>query len=191
MINKIWFILIFLGITYSFLSGNNNMGEIILNSSTEAYKLILSIGPSIVLWSGIMNIASKSGLLKKFSTLLNPLLKRIMPTVKNNKAIEYISSNIAANMLGLGSVATPSGLKAMKELNKENKNKKVASDAMITFLVLNTSGVTIIPMTVIALRNSYGSISPTSIIIPSIIATTISSTCGLLLDYFIRRKNAK
>lgn len=191
MINIIWFLLIAIGIIYSFLSGNNNIGNIIVNSSYDTYKLLISIGPLVVLWSGIMNIASKSGLLTKFSKLLNPLLKKIMPSIKNNKALEYISSNIAANMLGLGSVATPAGLKAMQELSKENNQKDEASDAMITFLVLNTSGVTIIPMTVIALRNSYGSINPTSIIIPSIIATTISSVCGLTLDYIIRRKNAK
>ena len=191
MINKIWFLLIALGIGYSFISGNASMGDVILDSSFSAYDLLLSIGPLIVLWSGVMNIASKSGLLSKFSRLLSPLLKKIMPSVKNDKAMEYISSNIAANMLGLGSVATPAGLKAMKELDKENKTKGRASDAMITFLVLNTSGVTIIPMTVIALRKAYGSVNPMSIIVPSLIATTVSSISGLLLDYVIRRKNVK
>ena len=181
MINKIWLLLISLGIGYSFFNSNVNMGDVILNSSKDAYELIISIGPLIVLWSGIMNIASHSGLLKKFSNLLKPLLKKIMPSVKGDKALEYISSNIAANMLGLGSVATPAGLKAMKELNKENKNPGVASDGMITFLILNTSGVTIIPMTVIALRMAYGSIK----------ATSVSTICGLTLDYIIRRKNAK
>lgn len=191
MINIIWFLLIIIGLVYSFLSGNTTMGETILNSSYDAYDLILSIGPLIVLWSGIMNIAHESGLLAKFSNIIKPLLKKIMPSVQNNKALEYISSNIAANMLGLGSVATPSGLKAMQELQKENNDKERASDAMITFLVLNTSGVTIIPMSVIALRNAYGSVNPLSIILPSIIATTISSIGGLTLDYFIRRKNDK
>lgn len=191
MINKIWFLLIALGIGYSFISGNASMGDIILDSSFSAYDLLLSIGPLIVLWSGVMNVASKSGLLSKFSKVLSPLLKKIMPSVKNDKAMEYISSNIAANMLGLGSVATPAGLKAMKELDKENKTKGYASDAMITFLVLNTSGVTIIPMTVIALRKAYGSINPMNIILPSLIATSVSSISGLLLDYVIRRKNAK
>lgn len=167
------------------------MGEVILNSSHDAFDMLFSLAPLIVLWSGIMNIASKSGLLNKFSKLLRPFLKLIMPSVKNDKALEYISSNIAANMLGLGSVATPAGLKAMKELDKENINKDIASDAMITFLVLNTSGVTIIPMTVIALRIGFSSINPTSVIVPSIIATMISTIGGLTMDYFIRRKNAK
>lgn len=191
MINKVWFFLIAIGITYGLITGNNNMGNAILNSSNDAYHLIISLLPLIVLWSGIMNIANESGLLHRFSKLLRPFLKRIMPSVKNDKALDYISSNIAANMLGLGSAATPFGLKAMKELQKDNKNKEIATDGMITFLILNTSGVTIIPMTVIALRLAYGSTNPTAIIIPSIIATGISSLSGLTIDYFIRRKNAK
>jgi spore maturation protein A len=191
MINKVWFILVVIGLSFGILSGNNNFSEIILNSSYDTWDMILSVGPLVVLWCGIMNIAENSGLLLKASKLLTPLLKKLMPTIKNEKAFLYISSNIAANMLGLGSVATPAGLKAMKELDKENKDKSRASEGMITFLVLNTSGVTIIPMTVIALRMGYGSVEPLKIIIPGLIATTISSISGLLLDYFIRRKNAK
>lgn len=192
MVNKIWFFLIFLGIGFSFISGNSNMGDVILNSANDAYKMIITLLPLIVLWSGLMNIASNSGLLKKFSNLLKPLLKRIMPSLKNDKAFEYISSNIAANVLGLGSVATPAGLKAMKEMDKENKGSDEASEAMITFLVLNTGGVTLIPMSVLALRIAFGSSNPSSIILPSIIATFVSSISGLTLDYIIRRrKNAK
>lgn len=191
MINKVWFFLISIGLCYSLATQNENIGEIILSSAPSAYELLISLFPLIILWSGIMKIAEDSGLLHKFSNILRPILKRIFPSVKNSKALDYISSNVAANMLGLGSAATPFGLKAMKELDKENKTKGRATDAMITFLVLNTSGVTILPMTVIALRMSYGSINPTCIILPSLIATTISTISGLTIDYFIRRKNAK
>ena len=190
MINIIWFILLFVGIIYSFIGGHN-ISDTILNSSYDALDMIKSIGPLVVLWSGIMNIANDSGLLDKLGNLISPFLRKLMPSVRNNKVFTYISSNIIANMLGLGSVATPAGLKAMKELQKDNKNSDVASDGMITFLVLNTSGVTIIPTTVIALRMGYGSVDPSKIIIPSIIATFVSSLSGLLLDYFIRRRNAK
>ena len=191
MINIVWFILVICGLVFYFITGSVDMSEVILNTSYDTLDMIKSIGPLIVLWCGVMNIAEKSGLLLKFSKILTPLLKKLMPSVKNDKAFLYISSNIAANMLGLGSVATPAGLKAMKELDKDNKESKIASDGMITFLVLNTSGVTIIPMSVIALRMGYGSIDPSKVIIPSIIATFVSSFCGLLLDYIIRRKNAK
>ncbi len=190
MINFIWFFLIIVGLLFSFFTGNN-MSDIILNSSYDTLDMIKSIGPLIVLWCGVMKIAENSGLLLKFSNLLSPLLKKLMPSVKNEKAFQYISSNIVANMLGLGSVATPAGLKAMKELDEDNKHNNVASEGMITFLVLNTSGVTIIPMSVIALRLGFGSVDPSKVIIPSLIATFVSSFCGLLMDYLIRRKNAK
>ena len=191
MINIVWFILVICGLVFYFITGSVDMSEVILNTSYDTLDMIKSIGPLIVLWCGVMNIAEKSGLLLKFSKILTPLLKKLMPSVKNDKAFLYISSNIVANMLGLGSVATPAGLKAMKELDKDNKESKIASDGMITFLVLNTSGVTIIPMSVIALRMGYGSIDPSKVIIPSIMATFVISFCGLLLDYIIRRKNAK
>lgn len=191
MINIIWFLLIVIGMVYGLISGNGKMSEIILNSSYDTWDMIMSIGPLVVLWCGLMNIAEKSGLLLKVSKVITPFLKKLMPSVKNEQAFMYISSNIAANMLGLGSVATPAGLKAMKELDKDNKHKEIASESMITFLVLNTSGVTIIPTTVIALRMGYGSADPLKIIIPSIIATFVSSFSGLFLDYIIRRKNAK
>lgn len=187
MINKIWFFLIVIGLIYSLITNNKEMSDIILNSSFNAYDILLSLAPLIVLWSGIMNIASKSGLLYKFSKLLKPFLKNIMPSVKNDKALEYISSNIAANMLGLGSVATPAGLKAIKELDKENKNRGVASDAMITFLVLNTSGVTLIPTTIISLRMMYGSSDATNILIPCIIIAFMSTISGLFMDRILYR----
>ncbi len=189
MVSLIWLFLIASGIIYSFFTGNMEfINNEILNSSKEAINLVFTMIPVILLWMGIMNIAEVSGLLNKFSNLLYPLLSKLFTSLKkDSKALGYIASNIACNVLGLGSVATPFGLKAMEEMQKENINKDEASDAMITFLVLNTSGVTLIPTTVIALRNSYGSVSPTAIIIPSIIATTVSSICGLTLDYIIRR----
>ena len=148
--------------------------------------------PIIVLWTGILKIAEKSGLLTKFANFLNPILSKIFPDLpKDNKALGYISSNIAANMLGLGSAATPAGLKAMNELQKINPYKDTATTPMITFLILNTAGVTIIPTTILALRAAYNSASPSEIIMPAIIATTCSSIAGLTMDYFIRRKNKK
>lgn len=190
MINKLWFFLILIGLVFGLIN-DKDMSSIILNSSSDAYKMIITLGPLIVLWSGIMNIAEEGGLLKRFSLLLRPFLKKIFPSLRNEKALEYISSNVAANMLGLGNAATPAGLKAMQELDKENDIKGVASDSMITFLVLNTSGLTLIPISVIALRMSNGSLTPMSIVIPSIIATSVSTMGGLLLDYFIRRKHGK
>ena len=152
--------------------------------------MVLDLLPIIVLWSGIMKIAEKSGLLYKVGNLVKPLLHKLFPSLKkDSKALGYITSNIVANAMGLGSAATPFGLKAMEEMQKENEKKEEASDAMITFLVLNTSGVTIVPTTVIALRMMYHSANPEEIIITAILATICSSIAGLTLDYFRRRKN--
>ena len=193
MVSYIWLFLILIGIGFSALTGNLDIiNDSILTNGTKALDLMLSILPVIVLWTGIMKIAEVSGLLNKFAKLMEPILSRLFPSVpKDNPALGFIASNIAANMMGLGSAATPFGLKAMSELQKINDKKDTASVAMITFLVLNTAGVTIVPTTVLALRIATGSNNPSEIILPGVIATFCSSIGGLLLDYFIRRRNNK
>ena len=193
MVSYIWLFLILIGIGFSALTGNlDTINDSILTNGTKALDLMLSILPIIVLWTGIMKIAEASGLLRKFAKLMEPILSRLFPSVpKDNPALGFIASNIAANMMGLGSAATPFGLKAMSELQKINDKKDTASVAMITFLVLNTAGVTIVPTTVLALRIATGSQNPSEIILPGVIATFCSSIGGLLLDYFIRRRNNK
>ncbi len=190
MINKLWGFFIIAGISFTLLFGEfSGLNDTILNSATDGVKMIMDLLPIIVLWSGIMKIAENSGLLYKIGNLVRPLLSKLFPSLKkDSKALGYITSNIVANAMGLGSAATPFGLKAMEEMQKENKNKEEASDAMITFLVLNTSGVTIVPTTVIALRMMYHSQNPEEIIISAILATLCSSIAGLSLDYIRRRK---
>ncbi len=191
MVNIVWVSLIIIAIIYSLFTGQiDTINNGILTHAQTGVNLILEMMPLIVLWTGIMKIAEKSGLLNVFARALNPILRRLFPSLpKDHKALGYIASNIGANMLGLGSAATPFGLKAMDELQKDNPKKTEATEAMITFLVLNTGGVTLIPTTVIALRIMHGSMNPTEIIITSILATAVSSISGLLLDYFIRRRN--
>lgn len=190
MVSIIWAVLIFLGVFYYLFTGNiEALNNEVLTNSKKALELMLELMPIIVLWTGLMKIAEDSGLLFKFAKFLSPFLRKLFPDVKKDSlALGYIASNIAANMLGLGSAATPFGLKAMDELQKENPNKKEASTPMITFLVLNTAGVTIIPTTILAMRVMYNSANPEEIILPAILATAISSISGLTLDYFIRRK---
>jgi spore maturation protein A len=191
MVAIIFAILIIVGIVFSLLTGNViSLNDTILTSANEGLKMMLDLLPIIVLWTGIMKIAEDSGMLKKIAKFLYPALSKLFPSVpKDNDALGYIASNIAANAMGLGSAATPFGLKAMQELQKLNKEKDTATEPMITFLILNTSGVTIVPTTTIALRLMHGSVNPESIIVSSLIATFCSSLAGLLLDYFIRRKN--
>ncbi len=136
-----------------------------------------------------MKIAEDAGILRGFAHLLEPILSKLFPSVpKDNPALGYIASNIAANMMGLGSAATPFGLKAMTELQKINNEKDTASTPMITFLVLNTAGVTIVPTTVLALRIAHGSLNPSEIIMPGVIATFSSCVGAVLIDYFIRKR---
>lgn len=193
MISIIWAILIVSGIIYYLLSGNlQALNNDILTNANKALELMLETMPVIVLWTGIMKIAEDSRVLEKFSIVLEPFLRKLFPTVRQDSlALGYIASNIAANALGLGSAATPAGLKAMKELQRENKKKDEASEAMITFLVLNTAGVTVIPTTILAMRVMYNSLNPSEIILPAVMATAISSVSGLTLDYLIRKGRNK
>jgi len=187
MINKIWGFFIVVGIIFSLVTGNiNTINKEILECTNIAFDMIVKMFPVLALWLGIMKIAETSGLLKKLSNLLTPLLSKIFPEIpKGHESLSLIASNIIANMAGLGSAATPFGLKAMDSLQKLNKKKDTASRSMITFLVLNTSGVTIIPTTIISLRMLYGSSDPTGIVLPCLIATTCSTIAGLLMDRFI------
>lgn len=191
MINIIWFLLLCLGALFYILNGNvSGLNTELFKSSRDAFNLILELMPILIMWMGFLNIAEKGGLLRKLSILMRPVLHKLFPKLsKDDKALDYITSNIAANMMGLGSAATPFGLKAMQELQKHNQKKDTATSEMITFLVLNTSGVTIIPTTVIGLRITSLSSNPESIIITSLLATICSTTIGLLLDYFIRRRH--
>lgn len=189
MINKIWGFFIIAGILFSLFTGNIDViNKEILECTNTAFDMIIKIFPVLALWLGIMKIAETSGLLKKLANMLTPILSKIFPEIPaGHESLSLIASNVIANMAGLGSAATPFGLKAMDSLQTINKKKDTASRSMITFLVLNTSGVTIIPTTIISLRMLYGSVDPTGIVIPCLIATTCSTIAGLTIDRIIAR----
>ena len=191
MVNIIWGAFIIIGIGYSLLTGNiETINNEIISCGTTALELIIDMIPLLVIWMGLMQIAEKSGLIKRIAELMTPLLSKLFPRVpKNHPSLGYIASNIAINMAGLGSAATPAGLKAMKKLQELNDDKTRASTSMITFLVLNSAGVTIIPTAILALRLAYGSSNPTMIVPLTVMATVCASISGLTLDYIIRRKN--
>lgn len=189
MVNKIWGFLIVIGVTFCLITDKANLvNEEILNSTKTSLDMVLKIFPVLALWLGISKIAEKSGLLSKLSLKLSIFLKHLFPEIpKGHVSLSYISSNVIANMFGLGNAATPFGLKAMQSLQELNKDKKTASKSMITFLVLNTSGVTLIPTTIISLRMMYESNNPTSIIFPCIIITFLSTIGGLLMDKILSK----
>lgn len=190
MVSIIWGFFLVVGVFFSIFTGQiEPLNNQILKGASEGIGILMEMLPVLVLWTGVMKIAEDAGILQKFSNLVRPILHLIFPSLdKNDAALGYIASNIAANALGLGSAATPFGLKAMDELQKKNPKKDTATEAMITFLILNTGGVTIVPTTVIALRLMHGSANPSEIIITSILATACSSISGLFLDYLIRKR---
>lgn len=192
MINYIWGVFIILGITYSIINKDPNLTNNLLTSGKNSIDMILTILPLMCLWLGITKIAEASSLLPLVSKKLSKVVRIIFPEIpKDHPAIGYISSNIVMNMLGLGNAATPFGIKAMEKLKELNKNKDVASRSMITFLVINTSSVTIIPTTVISLRLLHGSMDASEIIPVTILTTFISTFIALILDrifYLVWRK---
>ena len=140
-----------------------------------------------------MRIMESVGIVEYIAKKIRPLFRLIMPSLKDEKALNYVSMNIAANIFGLGYAATPSGLKAIKRMQELNEgDKKEATDEMVTFLVLNTAGVTLIPTSVMAIRAALGAQNPADMLIYPIVGTILSCVAGLLADaYFRRRRNAK
>ena len=194
MINYIFGIFIVLGVVYSFISGNiNAVNDSLITSGDDVISMIVKMIPLLCLWLGVMKIAEESGLIKKISLLLSKIIHPLFPELKNNSnSISYIATSIAMNMLGLGNGATPFSLKAMKSMQEENPNKEVASRSMITFLVINTASVTIIPTTVISIRALNNSSNPTEIVTACIITTFLSCFLGLVFDrifYYIWRRD--
>lgn len=193
MVNKIWGFFIVVGIFFFIITGNiEALNKEILDCTKISLDMIIKILPVMALWLGIMNIAKVSGLLNKFSNFISPLLSKLFPEIpKNHESLSLIASNIVANMMGLGNAATPFGLKAMESLQELNSKKDTASRSMITFLVINTSGVTIIPTTIISLRMMYGSSNPTEIVLACILATTLSTIGGLIIDRILAKRGEK
>lgn len=189
MVNYIWSILIIIGVIVGSLQGRFvEMSNSVLESSKEAIELCILMFGIVGVWNGIMNVAIHLGITKGLERIIKPLLQMLFPEIKNEKTREYISLNIVSNILGLGWAATPSGLQAMKGLKKESSNSNIASNAMCNLLILNISSLQLIPINIIAYRNQYGSINPSKIIIPSIIATSVSTIVAVIFCMTVGRK---
>jgi len=193
MVNYIWAALALIGIVFAAFNGTiDEVNKAIFSGAKEAVTICIGLISVLVFWLGMMRIAEQAGLLQKLTNLFKPLIVRLFPEVpKNHPAFGYILSNMIANIFGLGNAATPLGIKAMEELKKLNGGKNTASNSMITFLALNTSCITLIPTTVIAIRINYNASSPTDIVGPTIIATIISCISGILIDRYFYYKRMK
>ncbi len=190
MVNIIWMVLILVGIFYSIITNNlETVNTTIVDSTKVSLDMLFKIFPVVALWMGLTKIAETSKLLEKLSKKLSPMLTKIFPEIPTgHESLSLIASNMIANLFGLGSAATPFGLKAMSSLQKLNKKKDTASRSMITFLVINTSGLTIIPTTIISLRMMYGSLNPTKIVFACILSTLFSTFGGIIMDRILARR---
>ena len=190
MINIIWLVLIGIGIIYGIVTNNLEViNNTIIDSTKISLDMLLKIFPVLALWMGLTKIAEKSGLLEKLSMKLSPMLTKLFPEIPSgHESLGLMASNMIANIFGLGSAATPFGLKAMASLQKLNKNKDTASRSMITFLVINTSGLTLIPTTIISLRMMYGSTNPTIIVFACILSTVFATLGGIIVDRILARR---
>lgn len=194
MVNYIWVAMTVIGIVFALFNGTmEDVNKAVFSGAKEAVTLCIGLISVLVFWLGMMRIAEESGLLEKLSKVFRPLVNRLFPEVPtNHPAMGYMLSNMISNMFGLGNAATPMGIKAMEELKKLNGGKNSASRSMVTFLAINTASITIIPTTVIAIRMTYNSASPTEIVVPTIIATILSAFGAVLIDrYFHYRRSRK
>lgn len=192
MINLIWMVLFVIGVGFAAVNGTmEEVNEAIFAGGKEAVTVTIGLVSVLVFWLGMMKIAEEAGLLEKLARLFRPLITKLFPDVPaNDPAMGYILSNMTANLFGLGNAATPMGIKAMEQLKTLNGGKPNASRSMITLMAINTSGLTLIPTTVIAIRLQYDSASPTEIVGTTIVATLFSTLAAIVIDrfFYFRRK---
>lgn len=193
--NYLWAGMIVLGIVYSAFAGTlSEVTAAAVDSSKEAVTLCISMAGVIALWTGLMRIAERSGIIDALSRRMEPFMTFLFPRIpKDHPARKYIASNMAANIFGLGWAATPAGLKAMKVLDEELTDEeaahgKIATPEMCTFLIINISSLQLIPVSIIAYRSQYGSVNPAAIIGPGLIATLCSTLAAVLFCKIMQRK---
>lgn len=185
LLNNIWPIFIIISIIYAIIAGNlENLNLAITSSSESAVYLTLTLIGTTCLWSGLIEIASNTNIIKYLKKFLRPVITRLFPNL-NSLVYDKVTMNIISNILGLGNAATPLGLQAMEEMQKENLNKEYLSDNMMILIVLNTSSLQIIPTTIIAIRTSLGSNNPTRIIFPVWFSTICAGIVGIIVTKLI------
>ncbi len=198
MLNFVWIFLFLAAFCVALFKllvlGDQTVFSEIMNAmfaqAKTAFEISLGLSGVLALWLGIMKIGERSGFIELLTKALNPLFNRLMPEIpKNHPALGPITMNIAANMLGLDNAATPMGIQAMREMQTLNRHPDRASDAQILFLVLNTSSVTLFPVTIFAYRAQLGAANPTDVFVPILIATYVSTLTGLLAVAAVQKIN--
>ena len=178
VLNYIWGALIIISVVCALITGRiDELSKSVFSGAEDSVELLISMLGMMCLWTGLMNIAEKSGLTSALAKLFSPILKKIFPMYDSkSREMKAICMNITANLLGLGNAATPMGIMAMKEMQKNNPNPKSATNAMVMFVVINTASLQIMPTMMTILRQKHGSASPLDIL-PAI---WITSICALL-----------
>ena len=183
MLNYIWSVIILVSVICAMLTGNiEALSSSILNGASDATNLIISMAGMMSLWSGLLKIADNGGLTSILSKFFRPILKRLFKDYpENSPAMRAICMNITANILGLGNAATPFGISAMKEMNKSNKTPGSANNSMVTFVVMNTASIQLIPTMISILRQKYNSASPFEVVPAIWIASSAALIVGIIL----------
>ena len=197
VLNYIWvsffFIAFLFGIVSLFLGDSSVIDKMVtatFDSSKSAFEVSLGLTGVLALWLGIMKIGEKAGIVNILARFLSPIFTRLFPGIpKNHPVMGSIFMNIASNMLGLDNAATPTGLKAMAQMQELNKQKDTATNPMIMFLVLNTSGLTLIPTSILAFRSANAAANPTDVFLPILIATTVATLVGMIVTSLWQRIN--
>lgn len=197
--NYLWAFMILIGVVYAAFQGTlPDVTNAALNSAKEAVTLCITMVGVMSFWVGLMRIAEKSGMIAGLSRRLGPFLRFLFPGIpKGHPAYEYIATNVIANVFGLGWAATPAGLKAMEALQELNeadcrrygtskhRAPDIATREMCTFLIFNISSLQLIPVNIIAYREQYGSVNPTAVVGPAIVATVVSTLTAVVFCKFM------
>lgn len=186
MINKIWSFFIIISVIFSLINGNlEDLNQSVFSSINETTQMVINLFGTMCFWCGIMAIVSETSLQEKLKKIISPLNKKIFRNLdQKSKAYEHITVNMVTNMLGIGNAATPAGLKAVEELEKENLSKDKLSDEIILFIVINTASLQLIPTNVIAIRNSLNSENPSGIIVAVWFSSILTFVSIIILTKF-------
>lgn len=190
MLNKIWPFFIIVAFAFAIYTGNiSNVNTAIFSSAEQTVSLCITLLGTMCLWNGIMNIAVKTSLISKLTKFMKPFINFLFPDLKTDEKIsEQVSMNIIANILGLGNASTPLGLKAISSMQEKNTNKKILTNSMAMFILVNTASLQIIPTTVIAIRSSLGSAEPSKIILAVWVATIAAFVTAIFFGKILSKK---
>jgi spore maturation protein A len=190
MLNYLWAAMILIGLVVGVITGNlSGMTAAVIDSAGEAVTVAITMLGIMALWTGLLRIGEDAGLIVSISNRMRPILRYLFPGLDaRSKAMEYIATNIIANVLGLGWAATPSGLKAMEELQRDNPDKTTATKEMCMFMIVNMSSLQIVTISVLAFRAQYDSANPSEIIGPGFLATLISTLAAVAYAKFMEKR---